>query len=329
MENIIFYTLYTINNTDIHYPDIYFTPEYGKACEFSDNAEWELCRFKDLIYVYLKRSYAFDRETYYDLISPYGYSGYYFEKQETLNEFVPLFREEARKRNYLTEVIRQNPYVFTNISNISKHYDRIISRITFGIKIDQYKSFDEYLKDTHRDNKRGYKIALHNSLIFKMEDFNEENLNKFITIYNLTMDKLNSTKYYYFNQEYYYSLFHLKENIFFANVYNKSDLIASCMVFKYNKLLHYHLGGSLLEHRHMRPNNLIHCSIIQYGIENNYELYHLGGGLKDNDTLFEFKNKIADIKFHYTIYKNILNEEIYDKIKKSYIEHTYFPIHRK
>jgi hypothetical protein len=50
MENINFYNLYTIKDTDIHYPDIYFTPEYGKACEFSDNAEWELCRFKDLIY---------------------------------------------------------------------------------------------------------------------------------------------------------------------------------------------------------------------------------------------------------------------------------------
>ena len=33
-----FYNLDTINNTNIDYPDIYFTPEYGKACEYSDNA---------------------------------------------------------------------------------------------------------------------------------------------------------------------------------------------------------------------------------------------------------------------------------------------------
>ena len=326
MENIIFYTLYTINNTDIHYPDIYFTPEYGKACEHSDNATWELVQYKDLMYIYLKKSYNFENNIYYDLITPYGYSGYYFKKIETLNEFIPLFRKEAMKRNYLTEVIRHNPYI--NI-HISKHYDVILSRTTFGIKLSQYVSFEEYLKNTHRDNKRGYKIALNNKLCFNIEDFNEENLNKFLIIYNSTMDKLNSTNYYYFNQEYYQSLFDLKENIYFANVYNDDDLIASCMIFKYNKLLHYHLGGSLLEYRHMRPNNLIHCSIIQYGIEHNYELYHLGGGIKDNDTLFEFKNKIADIKFDYTIYKNILNEEIYDKIKKLYIEDTYFPIHRK
>ena len=46
---------YNINNvpTNINYPDIYFTPEYGKACEYSDNAIWELCQYKDLIYEHL------------------------------------------------------------------------------------------------------------------------------------------------------------------------------------------------------------------------------------------------------------------------------------
>ena len=38
---------------DLDYPDIYFTPEYGKACEYSDNAKWELCKYKDLIYKHL------------------------------------------------------------------------------------------------------------------------------------------------------------------------------------------------------------------------------------------------------------------------------------
>ena len=35
--------IYNSKNTpnDIEYHDIYFTPEYGKACEYSDNSEWE------------------------------------------------------------------------------------------------------------------------------------------------------------------------------------------------------------------------------------------------------------------------------------------------
>jgi lipid II:glycine glycyltransferase (peptidoglycan interpeptide bridge formation enzyme) len=213
--------------------------------------------------------------------------------------------------------------------NISNFYIKILTRNIFGINLKNYNNFVEYLNKTHRDNKRGYNIAVKQNLVFKMEEFNQNNLDKFLIIYNLTMVHLNSSDYYYFNKDYYQSFFNLKYKLFFANVYYNDELIASCIIFKHDKLLHYHIGGSYLEYRNLRPNNLIHCSIIKYGIENNYELYILGGGLKDNDTLYEFKNKIGDIKFYYTIYKNILNKEIYDKITKMYEEDNYFPIHRK
>lgn len=320
-----FYNLKNIPE-NINYPDIYFTPEYGKACEYSDNAIWELCQYKDLMYVYLKKKYIFENIQYFDLITPYGYSGYYFDNDETVKEFIPLFRIEAKKRNYLTEVVRQNPYI--NI-DISEYYEIITSKKIFGINLNNYTSFEDYLKNTHKDNRRGYNLALKKNLLFKIEEFNYENLLKFLEIYNLTMKNLNSSNYYYFNKEYYESFFNFKDKLFFANVYHTEKLIASCIILKYHKLLHYHLGGSYLEYRNLRPNNLIHCSIIKYGIENNYELYHIGGGLKDNDLLYNFKNKIGDKLFEYTIYKNILNYEVYDKIKNQYEIDNYFPIHRK
>ena len=54
-----FYDKDTIKNTTINYIDIYFSPVYGEACEYSDNAIWELCQYKDLIYVYLKKKIVF------------------------------------------------------------------------------------------------------------------------------------------------------------------------------------------------------------------------------------------------------------------------------
>lgn len=311
-------------NKNIHYPDIYFTPEYGKACECSDNAEWELCQFKDLIYVYLKRPYVFDEKTYYDLISPYGYAGYYFEKQETFDEFIPLFREEAVKRNYLTEVNRQSPYI--NMS-IKGSYDTIMSRTTMGIDLTKYSSFDDYLKHTYKDNRRSYNVAVRNNLIVKREPFNEKTKKSFINIYNSTMNHLQSTMYYYFNDKY-FEEFCDNPHVFIMNVYLEDKQIASCMIFCYKDKLHYHLGGSFLEYRNMRPNNLIHCSVIKYGIENGFKMYHLGGGIKDGDSLYDFKCKIADTMHDYIIYKNVLNSEIYKKIEKMYPDITYFPAHR-
>ena len=185
MDNniIYFFNKETIKNTNITFPDIYFTPEYCYACEFSDNAEFEICVYKDLMYVYLKKIFVFEGIAYYDLITPYGYSGYHFANINTYYEFIPLFRNEAFNRNYLTEVVRQNPYLI-KYSILSNSYDIIISKTIMGIKIDDYNNFEEYLKDTHYDNSRGYRIATNNNLIFKIEEYNEENLNKFLLIYN-------------------------------------------------------------------------------------------------------------------------------------------------
>ena len=320
-----FYDKNTILNINLKFKDIYYIPEYAEACEFSDNAEVEYCVYKDLIYLYLKKKYYFEDVLYYDLITLYGYSGYYYENIDTFDEFLLLFKDEAKKRNYITEVVRQNPYLNLSINN----YDIIVSRTTFGIDLKKYKSFDGYLKNTSKDNKRGYNIACKNNLKFEILDFNKDTLNEFIKIYNFTMNKLNATDYYYFNDGYYNSLLKMKDNILLATIKKDDKIISSSIIFKYGNFLHYHIGGSFLEDRNIRPNNFLHCNIIQYGIENNYNMYHLGGGLKDNDNLYIFKDKIGDIKYNYVIYKNIINKEIYKKISLNFENKNYFPIHRQ
>ena len=108
---------------------------------------WELCKFKDLIYVYLKKPIEFDNKTYYDLITPYGYSGYYFRLQETYNEFIGLFRQEAKKRDYITEVIRQNPYLDIKIEN----YEVLTSKTIYGCNYDNKNAYLKRLKSKQKN----------------------------------------------------------------------------------------------------------------------------------------------------------------------------------
>jgi serine/alanine adding enzyme len=311
---------YPLNNIpkNIHFPDIYFTPEYGKACEYSDNAEWELCQYKDLIYVYLKRPIEFGGKIYYDLITPYGYSGYYYEKEETYNEFIPIFRNNAKDRNYITEVLRQNPYLNININD----YDIIISKTIYSINISELKQKD-YLKSTSKSNRKMINKAVNNNLEFKILEYNNKNLKDFKNIYDLTMNNLNSKEYFYFNKNYYNNL----NNCFIACVYFNKILCASCIIFKYNNFLHYHIGGSLFEYRIYGCNNFLHYNVINYGITNNYNFYILGGGLKDDDGLSKFKKKLSNKEFKYTIYKNIINQDIYNKLSQ-HKENNYFPKYR-
>ena len=306
---------------NINFPDIYFTLEYGQACEHSDDAKWELCQYKDLIFVYLKKEYIFENEIYFDLITPYGYSGYYFENQETYDEFIPLFREEAKKRNYLTEVVRQNPYI--NI-DISKYYEIITSKKIFSVEINDYEYYYNKILNSKKRNILRKSEKLNYS--YKMIDLQNNMLNdNFIHLYNTNMDKVNSSLYYYFNEKYFNQIENIKNTkiIYIFNEFKK--VIGSSIIFEYKDLIHYHLSCND-NSSNCITDYLLDSVIKECGLN---KKIILGGGLKDNDALFNFKKKISTNSYDYTIYKNVLNYEIYEKIKKQYESDNYFPIHRK
>lgn len=316
---------YNINNVpiNINYPDIYFTPEYGKACEYSDNAIWELCQYKDLIYVYLKKTYIFENITYYDLISPYGYSGYYFESKETFNEFIILFRIEAKKKNYLTEVIKQNPYLNIDISN---YYNIISSKNIFSIEIDNFDHY--YYKILNMKKRCTINKAIKLNFYHEIIELKEKYLEKyFLDIYISTMNKLNASEYYYFNKKYYEQIEKIK-NSYLINIFNnEKKIIGSSIIFMFNNFIHYHLSCNDNSYNCI-TDYLLNSVIKNLGIN---KKVIIGGGLKHNDSLHDFKKKISTNNYNYIIYKNILNEDIYNKIKELHEDedNNYFPIHRK
>ena len=313
-----FYNLNNISEIDIKYPDIYFTPEYGRACEYSDNAEWELCKFKDLIYVYLKRPIKCDNIIYYDLITPYGYSGYYYEKEDTFNEFINIFRKEARNRNYITEVVRQNPYIGINIEN----YDIITTKTIYGILIDNYNDYYNNVLNVKKRNM--YTKALKNNLKFEIMNYSKNILkNNFIKLYNENMKSVKASKYYFFNEKYFNAIEKIN-NFYLAIVKNINNfIIGTSIIYIYNNKIHYHLSCNDKSMNCITDFLLI--SILKnIGLN---KLFILGGGLKDGDGLSKFKKKLSNKEFKYTIYKNILNKEIYDKLSKD-VENSFFPCYK-
>lgn len=314
---------YNLNNIPKHidYPDIYFTPEYGKACEISDNATWELCQYKDLIYVYLKRPFVFEGTTYYDLITPYGYSGYYYENEETYKEFIQLFRKRGKERNYVTEVLRQNPYLNINITE----YDIITAKSIFAIET---SNFDYYFKNILTGKKRNmYSKALKNNLSFELIKMEKDLLKTdFINLYIDNMKKVNASQYYYFNDEYFNSIENIN-NSFLAVVKNNSDkIIGAAIIYVYGNNIHYHLSCN--DNSSNCITDFLLINVIEKLCIN--KIFILGCGLSQGDSLSKFKEKLSNKNYEYTIYKNILNHEIYNEIcSKTLIKNEkYFPKYR-
>lgn len=291
-----FYSLKTIKNIDIEYPDIYFTPEYGQACEYSDNAKWELCKYKDLIYCYLIKNNE------HKIITPYGYSGLYYEKKETFNSFIPLFRKYLKSINIKEEIIRQNPYININKNiNIDTNYELIKNKILFAIKTN---TEEDYLKNILNSKTRNI-LTKANKIQLKciiIKDNTKKNyINEFKEMYHKSMNRLETTKYYFFNDNYFNTIFNLKNTIL-SIIKQKDKTIGFGLFFTYNNFLHYHLSCN------DKSNNCIHNFMIfevlkKYGLN---KLFILGCGVTENDSLSKFKKKISNIEFNYQIYKNHL-----------------------
>lgn len=96
-----FYNLTNKDNINIKYHDFYFSDQYGFCVEQSDHAQWEIAVWNNgrIIYPYLKRPYIYQDITYYDLISPYGYSGFDIDESVTKEEFL-FFSENIFRKSY-------------------------------------------------------------------------------------------------------------------------------------------------------------------------------------------------------------------------------------
>ena len=287
------------------FPDIYFTPDYGAACQFSDQgAVWECCIYKDLIYVYLKRPHYIEAVLYYDLITPYGYSGYYYQYQKTFDEFIKLFRQIALDKGYIVEIVRQNPYLDLKLSN----YETVSSRPIFGIKIDD---FDYYFNKVLNSKIRNiFRKAEKNGMNCSFSKLSAGCLDpdtEFRKLYQQTMDKVKSKPYYYFNDSYFKELEKLDGYLF--KVINKDNKdIGFAIILSFDNFIHYHLSCNDNSSNCITEFLLI-CVVKEIGIN---KTFILGGGLQNGDSLHRFKSKLSNKEYNYKIYKNIINKEIYN-----------------
>lgn len=316
MTALFFYNKVTIHNIAIHFPDIYFTPEYGELCEVSDNAEWECCLYKDLIYVYLKRPIEYNNDIYYDLITPYGYSGYYYTHKTSYDVFILLFRDAAINRNYITEVVRQNPYIGIELNNYILYRTKQI----YAVEIDD---FDIYFNTLSHSIKNKYTQLFTNCISYEISKLTTTNLEYFYNLYIDNMKRINANEYYYFNNMYFTKLKELNDT-YMVSIFDQNKCVIGCaIIIIYNNYVHYHLSCNNNSINSITDFLLI--NVIKDLCINNK--FILGGGLTNDDGLSKFKKKFSNKEYKYNIYTNILNTNIYNKLCNN-LNNEKFPCYR-
>lgn len=312
-----------INNSSV--ADVYYSWAYLNLFKIHGDGEPLLFYFSkdshEIINVALKRDISLDsnfnnlpQNKYFDLISPYGYGGTLIStnSQDYVDEYFSLYESYCSKENIITEFVRFHPLLI-DYEMLKSNY-KIIG---LGKTVAMDLLDDQQIWANLQTKVRGkIRQSLRNGI--EVYFSNDKSLiNIFKSIYESTMEKNDANAYYFFKDEFYESLVKdLKNNFFFSYAKYNDEIISISIILLGNKMLHYHLSGTMKEYYHLAPNNVILLETALWGYQNGYFTFHLGGGLgSGEDNLLKFKekfNKNSNLQFH--IGKKIFNEKIYHEL---------------
>jgi len=274
-----------------------------------------------------------DNETYFDLCSPYGYGGFILEGEISEKNIEKLNNEYftyCKTNNIITEFVRFHPIV-KNHKNLNHFYD--VKYIGKTINISLY-SKNVIWENFTSNNRNMIRKAIKNNVKIYWGR-NKRIFSEFVPMYHSTMNRDDAKDYYYFCEDFYKSILNdLKYNslIFYA-LYDDKIISAAIILFA-NKKIHYHLSATNRDYQSLAATNLLLYEVANWGIENGYESFHLGGGVGGKeDGLYRFKknfNKNSTAEFY--VGKKIYDFSKYDNLVKingkTNENNSFFPIYR-
>lgn len=297
--------------------DVYYLSGYVKAFHIHGDGDPFLLYYEGeglkAIYAYMKRKTAVDG--YYDSVTPYGYGGVLFEgdaSEENKAAFWKEYLATMEQEHIVDNFVRYHPVLanavpMKSISNVIDLGKTIAMNIT---------SPETIWDNIHSKNRNMIRKAEKNGIVIE-HGKGMDLFDKFIEIYNATMQKDNAEEYYYFKRPFYESIHNdLFDNyeIFYARLEDK--IIAMSIMIFANDRLNYHLSGSDIEYRNLAPSNLLLYKAAVWGCEQGFKTFHLGGGVgSGEDNLYKFKaafNKVSDYQF--SIGKQVFDQEKYNQL---------------
>ena len=300
--------------------DVYYLSGYSKAFFIHGDGEPFLMYYEDAglraIYVYLRRPTFLPG--IYDSISPYGYGGVLFEgdiSNESVRTFWDNFVTKMCEEKIVDNFVRYHPLLKNALP--MKYVSDVID-LGKTVAMDLSSSIIIWDNLTSKNRNMIRKAEKNGVEISHGKDF--DLFNDFRRIYNSTMDKDQAQDYYYFDEEFYKSIYEdLKDNFEMFYALYQGHIIAMSIILFANNRMHYHLSGSLVEYKKLAPSNLLLYKAALWGNARGYKTFHLGGGVgSQEDGLYKFKaafNRKSD--YQYSIGKQIYDQNLYNQLVES------------
>jgi hypothetical protein len=274
---------------------------------------------------------------FYDIISPYGYSGPLFKKQiesETIINFWELVDHWYLTHNMVSEFIR-----FSLNGNHIKYTGKLIETL-LNVKGEIKDSFEKQWTSFSSKVRNNYRKAEKYNLKFKIyqgTEITDDIIKEFHEIYISTMGRNSAKEFFFFEIEYFQSIIYANPKHFAIALDYKDGTAASTeLIVISNETIYAYLGGTRSEYFEFRPNDFLRVEILKWAVYSHKKYYVLGGGQQDNDGIYRSKKGFfpKDLDAIFYTGRKIINEELYNNLtntllkKENSINSDFFPAYR-
>lgn len=246
-------------------------------------------------------------KTYFDLITPYGYGGF-FGSVYDYNSLNKAYSQYCIENGFICEFVR-----FELFGNYYKFYTGEIECRTHNIVRNLESSLDEIWMDFKQKVRKNVKRANSYGLEIIIDDSGKY-LDDFLRIYYGTMERSDAEDQFYFKKSFFEDLMSMDNSVMF-HVRFEEKIISTELVIYGAENCYSYLGGTDSEYFYTRANDFLKYEIIKWAKGKDLKNFVLGGGYGADDGIFQYKMNLAPhgiMNFH--IGRKIFNEKTYQEL---------------
>ena len=271
-----------------------------------------------------------EKNTWFDIITPYGYGGWLIEGNGSVADLDKVYSDVCINHNIVCEFVRFHP-MWDNAYRMEEMYNVAYLGHTVAMDIeDEEVIWNNIISKNRNMIRKAQKNGVIVSVGRSTDDFFS-----FKRMYDDTMRKDDAESYYFFSDEFYESVQKdlLDNALVFIATYDGRPIAGSIIIYANGKL-NYHLSGSDIKYRSMAPTNLLLFEAAKWGSRNGMKTFHLGGGLgSQENSLYKFKKAFykGEPK-QFAIGKKKFLTDIYDRLNSYRTDvpaSAFFPEYRR
>jgi hypothetical protein len=305
--------------------DVYHLPDYVAldAQRTETLPEAFLLQDDDKIFFapYLLRSCADIAKSFgaevYDIISPYGYPGILMSDAAANHPEFPdfalqKFRHTLQARGVCSAFLRLHPILGENFATVFQSNSLVENgkTVSIDLTLDEGKIWAK----TRKGHQSTINKCIRLEFTARTVSF-AEYLDKFISIYEETMDRVKAIDSYYFSRDYFEGLLKLGEKVHLGIVELEEQIVCACLFFESCGIVQAHLGGTKSEFLKQSPFNLLLHHMRLWAKERGNQYLHIGGGVGGKqDNLYTFKSGFSKQRHEFFTWRSVVDLERYNDL---------------